>query len=145
MKEMDRESTHGQMETNILEGGRMIRNMDREPEHGQGIYTWSNGDKYTGGWKDDKKHGQGTRTWASLLSRPETLPPLQTVVEDPMDGLVDHEILTVVAGHAILALLDGGKYTGEWKNDERNGLGTYTWTSGDKYIGGWKYDNQNGQ
>ena len=29
-------------------------------------------------------------------------------------------------------------YEGEWKNGERNGQGTYTWSDGRKYEGEWK-------
>jgi hypothetical protein len=36
---------------------------------------------------------------------------------------------------------NGNKYLGNWKNDKRNGLGTFRWSNGDRYIGYWK-DNQ---
>ena len=44
----------------------------------------------------------------------------------------------------------GDKYVGEWKDDKRNGQGTYTWGDssqwkGDKYVGQWKDGKKNGQ
>ena len=39
----------------------------------------------------------------------------------------------------------GNKYVGEWKNGERNGYFTATYTSGDKYVGEFKDGVFNGQ
>ena len=39
----------------------------------------------------------------------------------------------------------GDTYVGEWKNDERNGQGTYTSAKGDTYTGEWKEDQYHGQ
>jgi hypothetical protein len=38
-------------------------------------------------------------------------------------------------------LSNGNKYVGEWKDGERNGQGTFIWSSGNKFVGEWK-DNQ---
>ena len=40
---------------------------------------------------------------------------------------------------------DGGIYVGEWKDGQRHGHGTYTWTWGDRCIGEWKEDVADGQ
>ena len=37
---------------------------------------------------------------------------------------------------------DGGKYVGRWKDDKRNGQGTFTYPDGGKYVGRWKDDKQ---
>ena len=29
-------------------------------------------------------------------------------------------------------------YVGRWKDDKRNGQGTFTWSDGEKYVGEWK-------
>ena len=39
----------------------------------------------------------------------------------------------------------GGKYVGEWKENEKSGQGTYTSSSGAKYVGEFKDDSYNGQ
>jgi len=36
-------------------------------------------------------------------------------------------------------------YWGDWKNEKRNGLGTYVWEDGQKYIGYWKDDIRHGK
>ena len=45
---------------------------------------------------------------------------------------------------------DGDSYTGDWKNGQRHGFGTYLWGKksewfGAKYIGYFEYDKQGGQ
>ena len=39
----------------------------------------------------------------------------------------------------------GQKYVGEWKNDNKDGNGTYTWASGSKYVGEYKNGSRHGQ
>uniref|UniRef100_UPI00404B3739 MORN repeat-containing protein n=1 Tax=Flavobacterium sp. TaxID=239 RepID=UPI00404B3739 len=38
----------------------------------------------------------------------------------------------------------GNKYSGDWKDKKKNGIGTYTFLNG-VYVGEWKDDKQNGQ
>jgi hypothetical protein len=40
---------------------------------------------------------------------------------------------------------DGRKYVGEWRDGNRNGQGTYTWPDGRKYVGQFRDDQPNGQ
>ena len=39
----------------------------------------------------------------------------------------------------------GGKYVGEWKDNQKHGQGTYTWPSGSSYVGNWKDGKKHGQ
>ena len=39
----------------------------------------------------------------------------------------------------------GDRYIGEWKDNKKNGKGTYIFVQGGEYIGDWKDDNSNGQ
>ena len=39
---------------------------------------------------------------------------------------------------------DGSSYTGEWKNDRRNGVGRAVFKDGSSYYGDWKDDTRNG-
>ena len=39
----------------------------------------------------------------------------------------------------------GNKYTGEWRNNKKNGQGTFTFANGDKYVGEYKDDKRTGQ
>ena len=43
-----------------------------------------------------------------------------------------------------MTLSYGNKYNGNWKNDKKNGKGTYRWAMGNKYDGEWKEDNEHG-
>ena len=43
-----------------------------------------------------------------------------------------------------MTLAIGAKYDGDWKEDERNGFGVFTWPEGSKYNGEWKSDVRNG-
>jgi hypothetical protein len=36
-------------------------------------------------------------------------------------------------------------YWGEWKNNKRNGYGSYTWEDGQKYVGLWQNDVRHGK
>ena len=40
---------------------------------------------------------------------------------------------------------DGKKYTGQFRNNKRNGEGTFTWPDGARYVGGYKDDIRNGR
>ena len=40
---------------------------------------------------------------------------------------------------------DGKKYVGEYKDDKKNGQGTFSWPDGEKYVGEFKDDKMNGQ
>ena len=40
---------------------------------------------------------------------------------------------------------DGGKYVGEWRDDNSHGQGTYTFANGDKYVGEWRDGKYHGQ
>jgi hypothetical protein len=40
---------------------------------------------------------------------------------------------------------DGGSYIGEFKDDKKHGLGTYTWTDGEQYVGEWSYEKRSGK
>eukprot|EP01118_Nematostelium_gracile_P010041 TRINITY_DN3421_c0_g1_i2.p2 TRINITY_DN3421_c0_g1~~TRINITY_DN3421_c0_g1_i2.p2 ORF type:complete len:235 (-),score=61.13 TRINITY_DN3421_c0_g1_i2:21-725(-) len=40
---------------------------------------------------------------------------------------------------------DGSTYEGEYKDDNRNGLGTYHYKNGSKYVGNWTDGKRNGQ
>ncbi|GIT07283.1 MAG: hypothetical protein CM1200mP30_09130 [Pseudomonadota bacterium] len=40
---------------------------------------------------------------------------------------------------------DGEWYEGEWKDWEKHGQGTYSFSNGDKYVGNWKNGNFHGR
>ena len=38
-------------------------------------------------------------------------------------------------GKGVMKWLDGKEYDGEFKNDLKEGMGTFIWTDGRKYVG----------
>jgi len=40
---------------------------------------------------------------------------------------------------------DGGRYEGAFKNNLRDGLGTFTFSDGSNYVGAWQEDLKNGK
>ena len=40
---------------------------------------------------------------------------------------------------------ENGEYSGEWKNNDKHGQGTYTFANGEKFVGKFKDDKRNGQ
>lgn len=40
---------------------------------------------------------------------------------------------------------DGRKYEGEYKEDKKDGFGTYTWADGKKYSGEWRNSKRHGK
>jgi len=43
-----------------------------------------------------------------------------------------------MCGTGVFTWTDGRKYTGEFKNDKKEGQGILEWPTGKKYDGGWK-------
>ena len=39
---------------------------------------------------------------------------------------------------------DGRSYEGQYLEDKKHGIGTFTWPDGRKYVGGWKDCNHHG-
>ena len=48
-------------------------------------------------------------------------------------------------GNGTYTWASGSKYVGEWKNGTRDGNGTKTWADGSKYVGEWNNDKKHGQ
>lgn len=48
-------------------------------------------------------------------------------------------------GHGYFTWEDGRTYTGQYRNDKKEGIGTFTWPDGRKYIGHWKDGKQHGK
>jgi len=49
------------------------------------------------------------------------------------------------SGYGSYDFATGARYEGEWRNNERHGQGTFTHGSGERYIGEWRNDRYHGQ
>ena len=105
-----------------------------DKKNGKATCYLANGDKYVGDWVDDLRTGQGVFTYAngdryerccSAMPRP-SLHASRTLPAHTMNST-----------HA--------QVWGQFKDDKKNGKGTYYFASGNKYVGDWVEDNRTGQ
>ncbi|MBT3591034.1 MAG: hypothetical protein HN514_09790 [Candidatus Marinimicrobia bacterium] len=131
-------------------------------KNGHGTMTYADSAKYVGEWKEGSKNGQGTYTWANGSSLEATwfegVPDGNAKWIQADDDYYVGEIKGsktdgggwnfVLDGQGTMTRAgewEGQKYTGEWKDGSRYGLGTLTYRSGAKYAGEWKDGNRHGQ
>ena len=146
----DKQNGKGTLTT--ANGSKYVGEFKDDKKNGQGAYTARNGDKYVGEFKDDKKNGQGTLTYRKG----------DKYVGEFKDGNMHgqgtwsavrgcwsrnkyHEgaelgVWTIYVEEA-LEHLSGDKYVGEFKDNKRNGQGTYTCDDGTVYKGIWENDH----
>ena len=58
--------------------------------------------------------------------------------------VVDFVRAVVQAAVVVVGYSDGSVYEGEWKNDERDGIGILYESDGSKYEGEWSNDKKKG-
>jgi hypothetical protein len=126
--------------------------------HGKGISKVYKDGKlrsiFTGNFKDDKTHGQGSDIRAdgkmSTVGEYKEGLIVQGTFKFPSGSIYigsfkDTDKGNGRSGIGTMTYDDGNKYFGEWKDDLRSGVGTYTWADGKrKYVGEWKDDKFNG-
>ncbi|MBN1250963.1 MAG: caspase family protein [Bacteroidales bacterium] len=102
-------------------------------KHGQGTYYYSNGDIYKGEYKYDQMEGYGTYTYGGS----------GTIYLGYWKNSKFHGRGTLTFGKDTKWY--GDKYMGDWKEDLKDGWGTYYFANGDKYEGQWKNNKYNGE
>ena len=114
--------------------------------------TWS-GDCVNG-----KAHGTGKTTWRFKQSG---IWVERYINGDMLNGQRSGQVkITYENGDLFIGTLDadgnrigqgtyyfsrGGRYVGDWKDDQKNGQGDFIFSDGSKYVGQFKDDNMNGQ
>merc|ERR1711862_384334 len=93
-------------------------------KQGHGLMVWANGDEYDGDWAIDQMTGFG-----KLTSKTATY-----------DGKWE---ASMFSGKGKL-IWPGCEYDGDWVNDRKEGQGTHTLPNGDSYVGNWKDNQRNG-
>ena len=95
--------------------------------HGKGRMKWTNGEAYVGEWKKGKRHGHGKMRYED----PGHIFIGRWINDDMNDGTMKFS--------------DGTKYVGSFKNGFMYGLGTMTWASGNTHTGEFRNDQRNGE
>jgi hypothetical protein len=94
---------------------------------GSGTFTWANGAVYKGFFKNNRLNGKGTCDYKN---------------GDVYDG---YWSFGTIQGDGVYKYKNGNVADGRWFNNRLNGYGTYTWFStGDKYEGNFKDDMRDG-
>jgi len=101
---------------------------------GRGTYKWNVGDSYEGEWKNNQFNGQGTLIMTDV-----------GVIINTGSGTFTLHIRTFIAvtGVEEVNTFAMSVYDGDWKDNQRDGRGTYKWNVGDSYEGEWKNNQFN--
>ena len=153
---------HGEGTYAYANGAKYVGEFKDGKSHGQGTLTYSEaeGGKYVGEFKDGELNGQGTMfftdgingMWIGQWNNGKWVEGQKFAAGDSAIDLIkagadvclktDEVWDNCVASHTD----DNGlTYTGEWKNNKRDGKGTYSWANGSKYVGESKDNRMNGQ
>ncbi|KER25461.1 hypothetical protein T265_07084 [Opisthorchis viverrini] len=111
----ERDERHGYGKAILPNGDAYDGMYENGKRHGPGIYRFKNGARYDGAYYDGKKHGQGTFYY------PDGSVYEATVNKPPKCTL------------------------GLWVENQRNGVGKYTYVNGDVYEGEWRDHLRHGQ
>ena len=102
---------------------------------GRGLCLYNNNLMYEGEWKRNKEHGKGT-----LMSPDRSRIIYQGDWEKGrMQGKGTYHYYDALNNKK-----ESSKYTGEFKENLRHGIGTYTLPDGSIYDGEWRENNPNG-
>lgn len=96
---------------------------------GRGLCLYNNGTLYQGFWKKGKEHGYGTIMTADRR---------RVIFEGnfergKMSGFGTYYYAS--SGEAIVS-----RYIGEFRENQRNGMGRYVWSDGSEFNGNWSQD-----
>jgi len=118
----------GQGTRRYVNGDVYVGGWQNDLEHGKGKYTWADGDYYDGDWVLGDKSGKGTFSYQS-----------GDVVT--YEGDVVNNVLT---GKATVTYRNQNVYTGDVKDGKRDGTGEMAFADGTSYTGAWRNDYENG-
>lgn len=121
-----------------------------EPQ-GKCSYTWPGGLEYNGDWKRDGITVNGLNMSCCAYDEKEETRKYQ---HQYLDGryvgevkLVENSKFAEPVRHGLgrMEFRDTGDvYSGQWKDNKRDGKGTYVWASGSKYEGEFQHDRMTG-
>ncbi|KAJ3117378.1 hypothetical protein HK100_000836 [Physocladia obscura] len=130
----------------MVNGDRYLGEWFGNKKQGNGTYFYNDtGSIYEGEWKNDMRQGFGTFATPIVLastsgklpdsSGPRGVSPTSSLIhnksiDEKKSGLIEE------------ALILRKVYAGEWKNDKREGRGTYFYQDGSWYEGMWMRDEK---
>ncbi|CAJ1080725.1 radial spoke head 10 homolog B isoform X1 [Xyrichtys novacula] len=114
--------------------GDWVRNI----REGCGVRCYPSGNVYSGEWKNNLRHGKGTMKWLKL--------------GEEYDGMWQNGVQHGQGTHTwILKRADGSqytksnRYTGDFVQGQRHGLGTFYYAGGAIYVGQWRNNKKHGK
>lgn len=109
---------------------------------GSGIFIYKNGQKYVGDFYENYFHGQGTMYYADGKIESGKWDYDKFVgSNENQKGCISGNCSN---GYGTYITSTGGKYVGEFKNDNYEGKGTFTFSSGESYTGEFKAGTYSG-
>jgi len=102
--------------------------------------TFPNGDSYEGAYVSQMRNGRGEYIFAA-----RTAPAGEREENEEYAKYSGEYKDGQRNGVGTFVYPDKSSYIGQWKCDERHGHGVYTYSSGDKYVGQWVNDEKNGE
>ncbi|XP_060759931.1 MORN repeat-containing protein 3-like [Neoarius graeffei] len=116
-----------------------------------------NGDTYTGEWRDNLRHGKGTQVWVRARTMYDgewkmnkrdgfgmikKMEPSTQKYSSVYRGYWRND---KKEGTGTFLYSSSGRYDGEWVENQRSGLGKMVYENGNVYEGQWLRDKPNGQ
>jgi hypothetical protein len=115
---------------------------DNGARHGQGTMVYKSGNKYSGSWEKNQKHGKGTMSWIQARERYEG-----QWENDKQGGHGEHLWMDSAPNnkhHSGTQKLMCNRYSGQFSDGMRHGLGTFSYANGSTYNGGWIENQKQG-
>lgn len=114
---------------------------------GTGYYKWDNGNVYVGEWKDGKQHGLGYTmnkdNQITTAGRFENGKQVEKQAKNYIDNKVNGNCIgDCVNGFGKYSYSNGDRYWGFFKNGQRFGIGTYSWSNKSAYTGSYTEDGK---
>ena len=117
--------------------------------NGYGVITYSNGSIYEGEIRNNNANGYGkfvgSAGYKNLGYWKDGVESGRSItIYKSGDCYIGEHINGEKSGYGKYIWKEGQEYIGQWKNDQREGIGKYTWSGGD-YEGEWKNGKKHGK
>jgi len=109
-----------------------------------------NGEHYVGDWKDGRPHGTGTYTsrqggFTYVGQFTNGMRHGNGTLNSQSGVYVGEFLNDMLHGQGSITLIDGSKYTGDWRNNQPDGRGFHDYGTGGSFEGQLKAGKRHGQ